>query len=202
MKSWRLIAFGVLIGLLTGGAIFLISRPVRGVPISLQPAPTPTRTLEPQPTSTKAPAQVQIGGEIKVPGLYEIPEGSRFGELIDRAGGLTQNADEKRINLSAKIYDGDYFYVPAIDEDIPETASNAIIGSLSSNQSINFPIDINQADQEALESLPGIGPTKAADILNYREQNGPFTTLDELLNVPGIGPLTLEAICDYLFIEP
>lgn len=202
MKSWRQLLFGVLIGLLTGGAVFLISRPDRGVPILLQPAATPTATPEPLPTSTDSPMQVQIGGEVVKPGVYELVRGSRLDDLINIAGGLTHSADIKRINLSARIEDGDYFYVAGYDEAIPETAANYLSGSVSSNQAVNFPIDINKADQEMLEALPGIGPTKAADILAYRDENGPFTTLEDLLNVPGIGPATLETICDYLFIEP
>jgi competence protein ComEA len=202
MKSWRQLLLGVLIGLLTGGAVFLISRPVRGVPITLLPAATQTTTPEPLPTSTESPMRVQVGGEVVKPGIYELVKGSRLDDLINMAGGLTQSADVKRINLSVRIEDGDYFYMPGYDEVVPETAANYISVSIDSNQTVNFPIDINEADQEMLEALPGIGPTKAADILAYRDENGPFTSLEDLLNVPGIGPATLEAICDYLLIEP
>jgi competence protein ComEA len=203
MKGWRLLLFGILIGLISGGAIFLVSRPVRGVPITLQPPPTRTPTSYPIPTATDTPIEVQIGGEILNPGVYSLPKGSRLGDLITLAGGMSRLSDEKRVNLAAQLIDGDYFYIPSEGENIPESAANAPNGeSISSSQLFEYPIDLNQANQEALESLPGIGPTKASDILAYRNQHGPFSDVDELLNVPGIGPSTLENIRDFLVIMP
>jgi len=203
MKGWRLLLFGILIGLFSGGAIFLVSRPVRGVPITLQPPPTRTPTSYPIPTATDTPIEVQIGGEILNSGVYSLPKGSRLADLITLAGGMSRLSDEKRVNLAAQLSDGDYFYIPSDGEDIPETAANAPNAeSISSSQLFEYPIDLNQANLEALESLPGIGPTKASDILAYRSQHGLFSDVDELLNVPGIGPSTLENIREFLVIMP
>ncbi|MEA3326453.1 MAG: helix-hairpin-helix domain-containing protein [Chloroflexota bacterium] len=203
MPNWRYLLLGVLFGLLATGAILLIAQPERGTPIVLQPAPTPTETTPPKSTATETPFQVQIYGEIAIPGVYTIEKSARLGELIDTAGGLTQQADVDRVNLAALLHDGDYFFIPAINEPIPETARNAPINSYRGDQGVfNYPLDLNKASQEALESLPGIGPVKAVVILEYREQVGTFSTIEELLNIEGIGEKTLESLKEYLIITP
>jgi len=203
MKRWLLILYGLLIGLLTAGAILLISQPRQGQPISLFPAPSPTPTAPPKPTGTKIPYQVQVGGEINHPGIFEFSDEFRLSDLVEAAGGLTSKADVDRINLAALVRDGDYFYIPAVDEEIPETASNAP-GNLPISQSsdYNYPLDLNEVTQDALESIPGIGPSKATDILAYKAVIGRFSSLEELLNVSGIGAATLESLKDYLYVEP
>jgi len=203
MKQFQLIIFGILIGLLAAGLILIIDRPNHGEPISLSPAPTSTKTSVPKPTQTKKPITVQIKGEIKAPGIYEISENSRLLDLLEAAGGLTDDADDDRINYALLIRDGDYIYIPAIGESIPEVARNSSSNSLSSQDNlIHYPLDINKATKEELESLPGIGPAKAIDIIDYREMIGAFSALEDLLKVSGIGPMTLEALSDYLICEP
>lgn len=203
MKSWQLLLFGILMGLLAAGLILLISSPIRGVPITLNPAPTPTYTLAPKATQTPTPIQVQIGGQVHHPGIYSIPKSTRLDELINLAGGLTQSADAVRINLAMICQDGDYFYIPALNELIPETAKNAPQNNpFTKTTEFSYPLDLNKASKEALESLPGIGPEKAEAIIAYRNKNGPFISVDDLLNVEGIGEKTLEALKELLFVEP
>lgn len=203
MKQYQHIIFGVLFGLLAAGLILLISKPVDGEPISLSPAPTPTNTFPPRPTSTEAPILVQVEGEVTSPGIYSLHQNARLEDLIDMAGGLTDYADNKRVNLALLIRDGDYIFIPGFDEEIPNIARNAPINlSGDSENFYNYPIDINHADQLALESLPGIGPAKAADIIAYRQMIGSFTSLEDLLDVSGIGPSTLDSLRDYLICEP
>ncbi len=202
MKPWLLIIYGLLLGLLIAGVILLISQPMRGKPITLKPAPTPTRAAPPKPTSTAVPIQVQIGGQISHPGIYSLEEDSRLSILIDLAGGFTIDADIERINLATLLRDGDYFYIPAIDEEIPETAKNAPGNLYDPETTYNYPLDLNEVSQEALESIPGIGPSKAEDILAFRDTIERFTTLEELLNVSGIGEAILEMLRDYLYVEP
>ena len=203
MKKSYPILYGILIGLLASGAILLISQRQEGIPITLMPAPTSTQTTTPKPTSTPSPIIVQIGGQVKIPGLYSIDPQARLGDLIAEAGGLTNLADHERVNLAAMLQDGDYFYIPLVDEEIPETACNSFANvQISRGIVINFPIDLNQANQEDLEALPGIGPSKAQDIIAYRDQNGSFTSVDDLLNIPGIGEKTLESLIDLLIVEP
>lgn len=180
-----------------------MSRPERGVAITLRPAPSPTHTPLPKPTATTTPILVLINGQVVNPGIYTLEKDSRLMDLIELAGGLTKEADVSRVNNVFILRDGDYFYIPAVDENIPDTARNATGNKVLDDSShFEYPLDLNSASKEALESLPGIGPTKAMDIINYREQVGSFTTVDDLLNVPGIGPTTLESIREYLIINP
>jgi len=203
MKQFQQIIFGVLFGLLAAGLILLISKPVEGEPISLSPAPTPTNTLAPKPTCTDVPILVQVEGEVNSPGIYSLQRDARLEDLIDLAGGLTDYADNNRVNRALLLGDGDYIFIPRLDEEIPNIARNAPVNlSGDSENFYNYPLNINEADQLALESLPGIGPAKAADIIAYRQMIGSFTSLEDLLDVSGIGPSTLDSLRDYLICEP
>jgi len=203
MPNWRYVLLGILIGLLATGAIILICQPERGKPIILHPAPTPSSTSPPRPTGAAEPIQVQIHGEIVSPGVYSIEHTARLGDLISAAGGLTSYADSDRINHASLLYDGDYFYIPTIDEPIPETARNAFIDVyLGEDENLTYPLDLNLASQVELETLPSIGPTKAKDIITYRDEVGRIFEIDELLNIEGIGEITLETLRDYLIISP
>ncbi len=202
-QPWAFFVYGILIGLLAVGGILLISKPQTGTPITLSPPPTATATLLPEPSQTPAPIVVQIKGAIKQPGVYYLEKDARLSDLIASAGGLLSNADEKRINLAVLIHDGDYYYIPEVNETIPETASNAPSNSnVTEDEQFEYPLDLNTASQEALESLPGIGPSKATEILAYRDENGPFKKVDDIINVPGIGPTTLETLRSYLYVSP
>jgi len=203
LKQYHQIIFGILIGLLASGLVLLISRPDVGEPIALSPAPTPTKTSPPKPTNTELPILVHIEGEVNLPGVYSLYQNSRLEDLLSLAGGLTGNADQNQVNLALLVRDGDYIFIPGINQEIPMIARNAP-NNLSADQNslYNYPLNINEADQLALESLPGIGPAKAADIIDYRTMIGSFTSLDDLLDISGIGPATLEALRDYLICEP
>lgn len=202
MKLWLNLLAGVLIGLLAAGAVLLIAQPERGVPIILAPAPSPTPTNNPKPTPTPTPIEVLIKGQVATPGIYALAKESRLMDLIELAGGITDQADVNRINDVYLLRDGDYFYIPSNDEEIPDTARNAPGNSpVDQESSFQFPLNINTASQEALETLPGIGPSKAAEIIAYREQTGLFETIDDLLNVPGIGPMILDSIRDFVIVE-
>jgi competence protein ComEA len=203
MKQYHLIIFGILIGLLTAGLLFVINRPNLGEPITLSPPPTPTVTPAPRPTNTETPIYVQIKGEINNPGTYQIPENSRLGDLISAAGGLTDNADENFVNNALRISDGDYVFIPAKGQEIPDIARNSSVSAFSEQEvGFQYPLDINQATQEDLESLPGIGTTKAEAIIEYRDMVGSFSKIEDLLEVSGIGPATLEALREYIICEP
>ena len=203
MKPLHYMIYGLLIGLLAAGSIFLISQQEHGTPITLSPAPSPSPTLPPKPTPTLVPIQVQIGGEVINAGIYAIEKDRRLVDLLELVGGLTEQADLDRVNFAALLHDGDYFYIPGLDEPIPDTARNSPKNSNSESAiKFDYPLNLNEVNQEALESLPDIGPTKAIAILVYRDEIGGFTSVDELLNVPGIGPAILESLRDYIIIEP
>lgn len=203
MKPWQNLMAGVLIGLLAAGLVLLIASPIKGTPITLAPPPSPTPTDKPQPTKTPTPIQVQIGGQVNNPGIYDLACDARLGDLINLAGGLTETADLLRVNFASTCEDGDYFYIPALSEPIPEIASNAPQNvHLNGSPAFTYPLDLNLATKEELESLPGIGPTKAEQILAYRDSFGPFTTLEDLLEVEGIDQKTLESLREFLIVEP
>ena len=203
MKPWQFIIFGILIGLLASGLVLLIAQPDRGEPISLSPPPTPTRTLPPKATITPSPITVQISGEIQNPGVYNLDGSNRLNDLIDMSGGLTEDADLTRINFAAIINDGDFIFIASKDEVIPLNSRDTTINlPTEETDTFIYPINLNEATQEALESLPGIGEVKASAIIEYRDLIGCFTGIDELIYVKGIGPATLESIRDLVTVEP
>lgn len=203
MKPWVQVIIGILIGLLAAGLIILIAYPDPGIPIELSQPTDATGSQNPAVTPTLTDMLVQIGGQVRHPGVYSLSPYARLGELIDAAGGLTPQADQARVNFAAILEDGDYFYIPEVDETVPESAKNAPSHSdANEGNHIQYPLDLNTASQEELESLPGIGPAKAADIIAYREASGDFTTIEELTNVEGIGEATVDALREYLIITP
>lgn len=186
MKKWQLILFGVCCGLLAAGLILLVASPPRGIPITLLPNPTPS------------PYLVDIKRAVNFPGVYALEPGARILHGIELAGGLLEDADITSVNMAQKVFDGQNIIIPSVSDPIPSNPDNKT--SVSSSQGV-FPIDINNASSEQLESLPGIGPSKAAEIIKYRETNGPFNTLEELLLVPGIGQGICDQIKDLIFIQ-
>lgn len=203
MKSWLKLIYGLLLGLLLGGVILLIAKPATGDAIALISAPSATPSRQPSPTNTPEPILVQISGKVVSPGIYSLQQDARLQDLIDLAGGLAADADKNRVNGAALLRDGDYFYIPGVDETIPETAANSPVNlNVDLDSEYDYPLDLNTATQEALESLPGIGPTKAEDIIAYRDLHGRFASVDELTNVSGIGEVTVESLREYLYVEP
>lgn len=145
---------------------------------------------------------VQISGEIKYPGVYEMNNGDRVFQLVEKAGGLTENADLNSINLSKKLIDGEkviIFAKKSVQESTNQTQSGVTINSSQKKSNL---ININTASKEELESLPGIGPTLAQRIIDYREKNGYFQSIEEIKNVSGIGDKKFEAIKDLITVGP
>ncbi|WP_044747674.1 helix-hairpin-helix domain-containing protein [Aeribacillus alveayuensis] len=135
---------------------------------------------------------VDVKGAVKNPGVYEVKETDRVLTVIEKAGGFHENADINQVNLAAKLVDGSIVYVPKIGEQ----ASNDNNQSPSNNK-----ININNATMEELQTLTGIGPSKAEAIISYREENGPFQAVDEIKNVSGIGEKSFEKIKDNITVQ-
>lgn len=176
MKSWQLLAFGILLGLLFAAVILLVIRQPSGQPIEILPAPLPL------------PLVVDVSGQVLSPGVYSLPPGARVSEAIAAAGGLLDDADPSMINLAARVKDGDKVWIPA------EGSLSSIPLPESSRNSSVTTINLNTASAQDLETLPGIGEVKANEIVAYREEHGLYLSIDDLLNVPGIGPELLEKI--------
>jgi competence protein ComEA len=155
----------------------------------------------PSPSSTVAasasPAAVifvHVAGAVKRPGLYRFAVGSRVVDAIDAAGGAKPGADLDAINLAELLVDATKIEVPKVGEaPLP-----AVAGAGSSPAALV--VNLNSADQAALETIPGIGPVTATSILMYRDEVGSFSSVDQLLEVDGIGPATLESLLPYVTI--
>ena len=141
---------------------------------------------------------VHAAGAVANPGLYRLDAGSRVGDLLTAAGGVAADGDLDRVNLAAVLIDGARVYVPRHgEEDIPvlaegESPSGSSDGSTIASDS--GPVDLNRATLEQLETLPGVGPSIASAIVDHRERHGPFATVDELVDVRGIGPARLDQL--------
>lgn len=178
--------------------LWLTRPPAAPAEMSLPFAST-TSTLAPtSPTSsTTAVLVVHVAGAVLLPGVHELPAGSRVVDAIDAAGGLAAEADGARLNLAAALTDGERVYVLRVGEDAPPPIpASSTAGAPGSTGSTSGPIDLNTADEAALDNLPGVGPATAAAIVAHRTQIGRFTSVDQLLDVRGIGPAKLEAIRD------
>lgn len=203
----RYAGLGFLVGfllcaILTGALMWQLQRPTPP-PIVLHSLPTPIPTETPAPTATPGPLVVFVSGGVHSPGMYEVPAGARVGDALARAGGLLADADPALVNQAEPLFDGAQVHVPLSQSPRTEAAStsgapstglsgqsSSTAAGASSNASGGGLINVNTASLELLETLPGIGPAKAAAIIAER----PFNTVEELERVPGIGPITLANI--------
>lgn len=142
---------------------------------------------------------VHVAGAVERPGVVSLPEGSRVGDAIGEAGGLTAVADADRLNLAARLGDGARVFVPVVGQEIPIEVPTGS-GGRDSEASASAPLDLNSADSAALEDLPGVGPATAEAILAHREEIGRFSSVEELLDVRGIGEAKLDAIADLVTV--
>lgn len=153
---------------------------------------------------------IHITGSVKNPGIVKLKEGSRIEDAIEAAGGLTENADITKVNLAYVVEDGTKIKIPSAseedigDEDIIDSKSgdNIIIeeNTISSNNSTQT-ININKATEKEFETLPGIGPSLASKIIEYRNQNGKFGSIEDIKNVNGIGDNKYEKIKDLITVK-
>lgn len=142
---------------------------------------------------------VHIAGEVKNPGVYKLEDGARVIDVINLAGGPLPSADLDKVNLADFLRDGSKIYIPPkLENSESELKSQAISSTRKINTSKSDKININTASKEELESLPGIGSTLAQRIIEYREENGLFSSAEDLLRVKGIGEKKLERIKDQI----
>lgn len=137
-----------------------------------------------------APLIVDVTGWVRNPGVYEFTTGDRVIDAVNRAGGAREGADLSVINLAAPLADGTQVVVSKEGQAPPGTTTGTVPGASGSGAMVN----INTASETELETLNGVGPVTAAAIVQYRTENGPFATVDDLMDVSGIGPATLEEL--------
>lgn len=135
---------------------------------------------------------VHVCGQVCRPGVVALPAGSRVWEAVEAAGGLTEDAQDTAVNLAAVVQDGEKLYIPGIGESVADTSVETADSGM---------INLNTADAGRLQTLPGIGESRAADILSYRERYGGFQTIEEIMQVPGIKESIYEKIKDKIMVD-
>ncbi|WP_070120732.1 helix-hairpin-helix domain-containing protein [Bacillus marinisedimentorum] len=150
-----------------------------------------TGSITENPEKPANPVVIDIKGEVKNPGVYRLMEGDRVEDAVNKAGGLTADADQTQVNLASKAIDGMMIVIPKTGEHSGGSTDSSAADSSGK-------VNINMANAEQLQTIPGVGPSKAKMILEYREKNGPFETAEDLLEVSGIGEKSLENMDGYI----
>ncbi len=131
---------------------------------------------------------VHICGEVYFPGVYDVYSGSRIYEVVKQAGGFTKDADTVAVNQAKEVSDGEQIYIPSIKETEENDAKPSLI-------------DLNKANAEQLCTIPGIGQVKAKQIIDYREKNGNFHKIEDIMNISGIKEGLFEQISPYITVS-
>ncbi|GAB4501276.1 MAG: helix-hairpin-helix domain-containing protein [Anaerolineales bacterium] len=194
LKQILSVAFGVLAGLMLGvialTLFYITARQPQGEKIVLLP------------TASPQPMVIYITGAVVRPGVYALPPNSRMLDALNAAGGPTENADLSQINAAEMLEDGQQIEIPGSGEvatPVFTIGGNGLVATAT--PVLGAPININTADAVLLDTLPGIGPSTAQKIVEYRTQNGPFVSVEDLLKIPGIGPSTLEEIRPLVIVQ-
>lgn len=206
IKEYKIIVICVSLGLVLGG--FLLLKPVAQTPAKESNLQSEVTAVSKDSTDEKEDGNqkeevvdqdlitVDVKGAVKTPGIYDLPVGSRINDAVQKAGGLTDNADSKSINLAQKISDEALVYVPTKGEDTSQaTQSN------TSNSKENKKVNLNKASLEELKQVKGLGAKRAQDIIDHRDSNGKFKSVDELKKVSGIGTKTIEKLKEYVTVD-
>lgn len=190
MKTVLNIIIGILVGLLLAGGIYASTREPQGESVTLRPAPTPE------------PLRVHVAGAVVRPGVYNLEEGSRVTDAVEAAGGFVVEADKNALNLAAFLEDGERLDVPFVAGFVAEEEQGFVVVSEGTPSPLvdDGLVNINTASIEELDRLPGIGETIAIRIIDYRTANGPFATIEDIVNVSGIGTATYEEIRDLITV--
>jgi competence protein ComEA len=167
---------GILLGLLGVGILDLIAAKPRGQPIMLIPPPT------------ASPLRIYVSGAVQEPGVYSLPSGSIIQDAIAKAGGALPDATLDSINLAAPIQDGQQIHLTTEANTQTQNIPYSTVSAPASK------INVNTVNAIELETLPGIGPSLADEIIKFRQKNGPFLSIEDLLKVRGIGPAKLDQI--------
>ncbi|MBK6712457.1 MAG: helix-hairpin-helix domain-containing protein [Chloroflexi bacterium] len=198
----------IVLGLILGVALTLLGV---GLMRQTQPAPieiiAPAPLATPEPTATPGPIRVFVNGAVVAAAVYLLPPDSAVEQAIAAAGGFAPEANTAVINLAQPLFDGAQVYVPTMSE--LAATPTAVVSALSrggtavelSASSSDGLIDINQADVAELDSLPGIGPSTAEKIIAYRSSVGLFKTIEEIMNVPGIGEAKFGQIKELITVS-
>jgi competence protein ComEA len=192
----RLVAVLAALGVILAAGVvmlaFMFDRPAAGGMIEIHPPPiTPTGGA----TVSLAPLTVYVTGAVKAPGVVRVDAGARVEDAVAAAGGTNVEADLLRCNMAALLRDGQHIHVPAVGEAVP----GSIFEGESEEEQI---ININSATADELTALPGVGEATAAKIVAYRSEHGPFTSIEEIMEVPGIGKGKFDGFAGRITVGP
>ncbi|EGO5024677.1 helix-hairpin-helix domain-containing protein [Enterococcus faecalis] len=204
-KKWLLLGSGasmvILITLLVG--IYLMVNKEAQVDTTMWEETSLTTTAEAATDATKERAEtmiyVDIKGAVKVPGIYQLKNQQRIWDALALAGGVSEEADTAQVNYAQKVKDQMIIYVPKKGESVAQSLET-LQESASAQQNQEEKINVNTATEAELQTISGIGAKKAQEIIRFRDEQGPFKTVEELKNVPGIGEKTVERLKDMLTV--
>lgn len=177
-------ASGILLGLFLAALVWVVASTPSGESVTLRPVPT------------DKPIVVHITGAVPRPGVYALPQGARIQDGISAAGGFLAEAEKTSINLAQSLEDGEKLDIPFLEGASPVLATPVPEVVSATSELVN----INTASIAELDTLPGIGPTTAQKIIDYRDQNGPFLSTEDIINVSGIGPASYERFKDMITV--
>lgn len=204
-KKWLLLGSGasivILITLLVG--IYLIVNKEPQVDTTMWEETSLTTTTEVATDATKEIPEtmiyVDIKGAVKVPGIYQLKNQQRIWDALALAGGVSEEADTAQVNYAQKVKDQMIIYVPKKGESVAQSLET-LQESAPAQQNQEEKINLNTATEAELQTISGIGAKKAQEIIRFRDEQGPFKTVEELKNVPGIGEKTVERLKDMLTV--
>lgn len=206
IKEYKFIVICTGLGLLVGG-FFLLKptpqTPVKETNLQAEVAAVSKDSVSEKDVKKEEPLEqdlitVDVKGAVKAPGIYDLPVGSRVNDAVQKAGGLTEQADSKALNLAQKVSDEALVYVPTKGEEVANQQTNS---GAPSSTSKDKKVNINKAILEELKQVKGLGGKRAQDIIDHRESNGKFKSVDELKKVSGIGAKTIEKLKDYVTVD-
>ena len=206
IKEYKIIVICTCLGLLVGGFFLLkpdSQTPVKETNLQAEVAAVSKDSVSENEVKKEEPVEqdlitVDVKGAVKAPGIYDLPVGSRVNDAVQKAGGLTEQADSKSLNLAQKVSDEALIYVPTKGE---ESASEKTGSGAPSSTSKEKKVNLNKASLEELKQVKGLGGKRAQDIIDHREANGKFKSVDELKKVSGIGAKTIEKLKDYVTVD-
>ncbi len=205
IKEYKIIVICTGLGLLVGG--FFLLKPAPQTPVKETNLQAEVAAVSKNSVSEKDVKEepleqdlitVDVKGAVKSPGIYDLPVGSRVNDAVQKAGGLTEQADSKTLNLAQKVSDEALVYVPTKGEEV---ASQHTGSGTASSTSKEKKVNLNKASLEELKQVKGLGGKRAQDIIDHREANGKFKSVDELKKVSGIGAKTIEKLKDYVTVD-
>jgi competence protein ComEA len=208
MEYLRRFRWGITVAVvvLAAAGVYLLRRPATSTPARAAPievyTPTPLPTESLPPTAPPAPIVVYVSGAVAEPGVYSLPADARVADALEAAGGATSETDLVQINLARRIRDEEQVHFPRYGEPTPDLPPSVHSGSAAENsEGTGALLNINTASAQELDTLPGIGPGYAQRIVDYRQSQGPFKTIEEIQNVPGIGASTFARIRTLITVE-